>query len=95
MGEEKHFEEINNLKFCANCRWWDVSEKEFEKHNCLAEGWCHRYPPNVPCVSHINDAGITVLEEPNYGIPLMSHPTTFAEDWCGEFSWADNIRWTE
>lgn len=84
-----------DLRMCANCYWWDVSEKEFEKHDFLAEGFCHRYPPATPCVSHINSMGITVLEEPKYGMPLLSCPMTFGEEWCGEFKWAVNLRWTE
>ena len=102
MDTVEYFEKVKEYQYCdielmvcANCRWWEVSEKQFEEYRCLAEGWCHRYPPSVPLTSHINDTGIPSLVEPRFETMSMGYPVTFAEEWCGEFKWAANPRWTE
>lgn len=90
---------------CGNCKYWDCycltdNLEDIES----SEGECHRYPPFVPNVSapDPDDYHKTITQEPvqvshmevelTYGTPLLSHPFTFANEWCGEFKKMENIR---
>lgn len=80
-------------KHCANCKYWECyNEKEFEKFGECAEGECHRYPPNTINFERVNEMGIMVPETV-MNTPLLSHPFTFAMEWCGEFKAMKNPRW--
>ena len=78
------------MSCCANCRWWEPYKKR-ETVSELDEGECHRYPPNVPCVSRVNDFGIAVYEI-DRGSILVTYPVMFALEWCGEFNEMDEPR---
>ena len=70
------------MSCCANCRWWEpIGNGEITE---LSEGYCHRYPPNVPCVGKVNDFGIAIYET-HRGAILMSYTIMYALEWCGEF----------
>lgn len=71
---------------CCDCRWWEPIDKGETTE--LSEGYCHRYPPNVPCVAKVNDIGIAAFETVR-GTVLMSYPIVYAPEWCGEFHDAD------
>lgn len=73
---------------CMNCKYWDSYELEKNPNSpCLwADGSCHRYPANVTCVAGMTDAGSFIFEELYKGLPLLDHPVTFGDDWCGEFA---------
>lgn len=80
---------IDVVKCCANCEYWELRGEDSVGINCDSEGECHRYPPNVPNFdvsghenAKISDTWIECL----YGTPLMSHPFTYACEWCGEFA---------
>ena len=72
---------------CMNCKYWDSYEAEKSPDNRMwCDGNCHRYPPCVPCIAGITDIGALVFEEPYKGLPLVDHPVTFGDNWCGEFA---------
>lgn len=76
---------------CANCEYWDCyKEDEFDKFGEVSDGECHRYPCNTHCIEEVN--GNIVLETFK-ATALMTHPITFAGDWCGEFKRTKNPRW--
>lgn len=87
------------LRHCANCEYWHLyNEEEFEKLGIMAEGECHRYPPNIPIFNnnpntayYIKDLSLCLTKD----TILVNHPFTFAEDWCGEFKCIDSQRWFE
>ena len=92
----KKSDKIKCVKCCANCKYWYVyDEKKIEEFGDCTEGECRRFPPSIPCVSHINDMGIAVPEELIKGTILVNHPFVFAIDWCGEFKTMKNPRWAE
>lgn len=83
------------LKYCANCKYWECyDEKEFEKYGEGVEGECHRYPPNTINFTKVNGV-VTMIPEMTKNTPLLSHPFTFAAEWCGEFKPMKNPRWTD
>ena len=67
---------------CEKCRWWETRDKVVDE---LSEGECHRFLPIVPCIRKINDFGITTPEVIRGSI-LTAYPTTYAPEWCGEFT---------
>ena len=72
---------------CAECKYWDSYEAEKNPdHRMWCDGNCHRYPPYIPCMAGITDIGAFVFEEPYKGLPLVDHPVTFGDNWCGEFA---------
>lgn len=71
---------------CCDCRFWETEAgPEFME---LDEGECHRYPPNVPCISKVSDFGIAIPEVVR-GAVLTTYPITYALEWCGEFERKD------
>ena len=90
----------NNVsECCRNCKYWFCySIEEEESYGWLAEGECHRYPPNVPVFDNEPDKNVPVEQLVlglTKGTAFMSHPFTFADDWCGEFKCVDNPKWFE
>ena len=88
MGKKNKIE-----KHCANCKFWDCyNEDKFAKYGECTEGECHRYPPNTLNFNRVTELGIMELETIR-NTPLLSHPFTFAMEWCGEFKAMKNPRW--
>ena len=87
------------LKYCVNCKHWycykfdEQMEKSFD---ATVEGECHRYPPNMPIVA--NSSGYEDVDVKDLIIalyrqtPMVGHPYTYSNEWCGEFEYADDIR---
>lgn len=85
----------NTPKHCSNCKYWECyNEKNFEKFGECTEGECHRYPPSTINFERVNEMGIMVPET-IMNTPLLSHPFTFASEWCGEFKPMKNPRWID
>lgn len=79
-------DKLNKIRCCANCKYWYCyDEEKFKKGYATVEGECHRFPPNVPNI-YYEGHGLIPSVETIRGTPLMSHPFTFTEEWCGEFS---------
>lgn len=84
--------------YCANCEYWDCSDKEFESHNLIACGQCRRYPPSIPVFenSNVNSWKVKNLLLCLFkGIAFVDFPPTLAENWCGEFKPMKNPRWVK
>lgn len=86
------------LKCCANCKYWDCYEGKDKKCNYTTDGECHRYPPNIPNFDNYGKDDYHVIElilDLVKGTPLVSHPITYAVDWCGEYKQMKNPRLIE
>lgn len=74
---------------CVKCEYWEcINNEELEKYRELAEGECRRYPPNVPSFwnTHEEQCKLTdLIVNLDKGSQFMVWPTTFADEWCGEF----------
>ena len=90
---------IDVLRYCGNCDYWYCyKENEFEKFGAIAQGECRKYPPSIPVIEMNEDEVCFTdlyVSLNNNGSLLLTHPLTFAEDWCGEFKPMKNPRWTE
>lgn len=85
------------VECCANCKYWDCYEEEALKAGKFAKGECHRYPPSVwnfnEC-EKTHEEGVSVDSATMLLVmntPLLSHPFTYDECWCGEFKAANVI----
>ena len=89
-----------DLTCCYNCKYWDAY-MDSKENKMVYYGICRRYPPNIPCLDEsysvdgcapINNLCFTLMQ----GLPLVSQPYTFDEDWCGEFAMKNEIEveWT-
>lgn len=80
---------------CANCQCWDVSDEDevHEYYDC-AEGSCHRYPVSIKCIAGYDMNYNEVYDTHNSykDVPIMTHPVTFAGDWCFEYIPSDTPR---
>lgn len=74
---------------CVKCEYWEcINNEELEEYGELAEGECHRYPPNVPTFYNTYDEQCKITDliaNLDRGKMFMDYTTTFADEWCGEF----------
>lgn len=82
------------LKCCANCKYWYCYSND-DKFDFTSDGECRRFPPSTPVFEssgndsvNLSDAFLCMIR----GTVMMNFPFTYAEDWCGEFDWADKLR---
>ena len=69
---------------CETCDYWAM--KKNEEVTEVTDHECHRYPPNVPVIRHVNDIGIEChLLTTGNDSTYMTYPRTFFDEWCGEW----------
>lgn len=82
-----------DLKCCANCKYWYCYDNEKDK--MLSCGECRRFPPNVPIFDSNGDSDINLNKTKLCtirGTAMMCCPFTYADEWCGEFSFDENAQ---
>lgn len=86
-----------DLKCCANCKHWYCYDSE-ENFDFTSNGECRRFPPSTPIFETMGDDSVKLgdaMVSMIRGTVMMNFPFTYAEDWCGEFDWADKLRISE
>lgn len=88
----------NVIECCANCKYWDFYKEGFAENDMFDEYPCRRYPPSIPCFENAGSKWDTDVSLSDIvlclvrNMPLVDHPYTFGDEWCGEFRCIDEPR---